>query len=139
MRLEQVMVVNVVTISPSERLSVAADWMRGQNVGCLVVTNAGEVKGIITDRDIATRCVSREHDARGCCVSDHMSAPPITAHPSMDIIEAAHLMRAAQIKRLPIVSGSQLIGLVSLSDVALALDQPMHDLLLGMGAARRGE
>ena len=57
--------------------------------------------------------------------------------PGMDILDVAHLMTEQKVKRIPVVEGNQLIGLVSFSDVAQAMDRPMHDLMMGMGAARR--
>lgn len=137
MRLEQIMAVNVATIFSTDSIARAACEMKERNVGCLVVIDGSEVRGMITDRDIATRCTGEEHDARGCRVFEHMSGPAIVATPTMDVLEAAHLMTTAQIKRLPIVVNNRLVGLVSFSDVALALDKAVHDLLLGMGGARR--
>jgi len=75
--------------------------------------------------------------ATSCQVSNYMSSPVITAQPGMDILDAAHLMAEQKVKRVPVVEGNQLIVLVSFSDVAQAMPSPMHDLMVGMGAARR--
>jgi CBS domain-containing protein len=55
----------------------------------------------------------------------------------MDVLYAAHLMSNKKIKRLPVVEGDQLIGLVSFSDIANAMIQPMTRLLAGLGPSRR--
>lgn len=136
MRLRDIMAKKVLTIKADDSVSAAALRMKESNVGCLLVVGSGP-QGIITDRDIAVRCVAEEHDTCECQVSQHMSNPLITATPDMDVLDAARLMTRKQIKRLPIMEGQKLVGLVSLSDVALALDKPMHNLLIGMGAARR--
>ena len=68
-----------------------------------------------------------------------MSSPVITAEPTMDIWDANRLMTHKKIKRLPVVKEGELIGIVSFSDIAQALDKPMHDLLVGVGAVRRTE
>lgn len=136
MRLRDIMAKKVLTIKADDSVSAAASRMKESNVGCLLVVGSGP-QGIITDRDIAVRCVAEEHDTCDCQVSQHMSNPLITATPDMDVLDAARLMTRKQIKRLPIMEGQKLVGLVSLSDVALALDKPMHNLLIGMGAARR--
>jgi len=129
------------SVPPNETVTRAAAKMRDANVGCLVVTSGGMVAGIITDRDLVVRCLSRagegNHRLEECTVADHMTQPVITARPDMDILEAAHLMTQQEVKRLPVVHGEDVMGLVSMSDVAQALDRPVHDLLVGMGAARR--
>jgi CBS domain-containing protein len=137
MQLKGIMAKNVLTITSEETIAGAARRMQEANVGCLVITNAGNVQGIITDRDLAVRCISQGHNPQQCHVSSHMSSPVITTEPNMDILDAAHLMTEQKVKRLPVVEGDQLIGLVSFSDVAQAMDRPMHDLMVGMGAARR--
>lgn len=137
MQLKGIMAKNVLTISSEDTIAGAARRMQEANIGCLVITNAGRVEGIITDRDLAVRCVSQGHNPQQCQVSNHMSSPVITTQPEMDILDAAHLMTEQKVKRLPVVEGDQLIGLVSFSDVAQAMDRPMHDLMVGMGAARR--
>jgi CBS domain-containing protein len=137
MQLKGIMAKNVLTITSEETIAGAARRMQEANVGCLVITNSGKVQGIITDRDLAVRCISQGHNPQQCHVSNHMSSPVITTEPDMDILDAAHLMTEQKVKRLPVVEGDQLIGLVSFSDVAQAMDRPMHDLMVGMGAARR--
>jgi CBS domain-containing protein len=137
MQLKGIMAKNVLTITSEETIAGAARRMQEANVGCLVITNAGNVQGIITDRDLAVRCISQGHNPQQCHVSNHMSSPVITTEPDMDVLDAAHLMTEQKVKRLPVVEGDQLIGLVSFSDVAQAMDRPMHDLMVGMGAARR--
>lgn len=136
MQLKDIMVKDVITITEEETIANAAKNMREANVGCLVVANHGSAQGIITDRDLAVRCVCEEHDTRRCQVANHMSSPAITADPSLDILDAAHMMTENQVNRLPVVEGDQIIGLVSFSDIAYAMDRAMHDLMAGMGAAR---
>jgi signal-transduction protein with cAMP-binding, CBS, and nucleotidyltransferase domain len=114
--------------------------MREASIGCLVVTvvtNEEKVEGIITDRDLTVRCLTEGHNPLLCPVSQHMSRPVITAGPGMDVLYAAHLMSNKKIKRLPVVEGDQLIGLVSFSDIANAMIQPMSHLLAGLGASKR--
>ena len=113
------------------------------DVGCLVVTENGVVKGIVTDRDLAIGCLSKHQDAGECLVSEHMSSPAITTEASNDMLKTARLMTDLDVRRLPVLDGGQLVGLVSLSDIAQAMDsalqsmnQALHDLLLGMGASR---
>ncbi len=135
MKLKDIMTRNVLTIAPDVSIAAAAQRMQEANVGCLVVAGS-DVQGIMTDRDIAVGCVAQAHDPRSCPVWRHMNKP-ITAGPDVEILDAAHLMVEKRIKRLPVMDGGKLTGLVSFSDVALALDKPMHDLLVGMGSVRK--
>jgi CBS domain-containing protein len=117
--------------------------MAEADVGSLVVMNEGALEGIITDRDLVVRCLSGGHDSSTCWVSEHMSAPVETVEPTADMLDAARRMTERQIRRLPVVDDAEVVGVVSLSDVALAfdvalehMDRSLHDLLRGMGASR---
>lgn len=136
MQLKEIMTRDVITTSGEERIVTAAQRMRDANIGCLVVTNAGKVDGIITDRDLTVGCISEGHDPYECRVSEHMSTPAIAAKASMDILDAANLMVQGRVKRLPVIENGQLLGVVSFADLAPAMEHPIHELLVGMGAAR---
>ncbi|MDP6402698.1 MAG: CBS domain-containing protein [SAR202 cluster bacterium] len=143
MEVQEVMSSYVHTVEQDESVAAAARKMREGDVGSLVVTSSGSVKGVITDRDLTVRCMSQGHDYQKCRVSDHMGGPAITVGPASDMLDAAAMMAGRKIRRLPVVDGDKLIGLVSLSDIALSIDSALvsmnstlHDLLSGMGAAR---
>jgi CBS domain-containing protein len=137
MQLKDIMVKHVVTVTEDESVFNAANLMRQASVGCLVIARAGRAQGIITDRDLTIRCLGEGHNPLLCPVSQHMSTPVITAGPDMEVLYAAHLMSNKKIKRLPVLEDEQLIGLVSFSDIANAMMQPMVHLLAGLGASRR--
>lgn len=143
MDLQSIMSTHVHTISPEESVASAATRMREADIGCLVVFDDVGVKGVITDRDLVIGCLSYGHDSAECRVSEHMASPVITATPGLDMVDAAHIMTEKVIRRLPIIDRGQLVGLVSLSDIALAIDTAkqsmdgtLHDVLRGMGASR---
>ena len=136
MQLREIMTKNVITIRGDETIGEAANRMRYANVGCLVVTNEGAVLGIITDRDLVVNCLSQLDDLAERQVGAHMTSPAITADADTDILDAAHQMTENGIRRLPVVEADQLVGLVSFSDIARAMDRPMHDVLAGVGAVR---
>ncbi|MBF8264861.1 MAG: CBS protein [Dehalococcoidia bacterium] len=137
MKLEDIMVKKVITVSSLETVVEAAKKMREANVGCLVVNDDRNVKGMLTDRDLVVGCLGAGHNARECRVAQHMSSPVIIAEPGWDILEASRVMTEQQVKRLPVMQDKKLVGLVSFSDIALALDKPMHELLVGADATRR--
>ena len=137
MQLKDIMAKHVVTVGEDDSVFSAANLMRQASVGCLVIAREGQAQGIVTDRDLTIRCLSEGHNPVLCPVSQHMSTPVITAGPDMDVLYAAHLMTNQKIKRLPVVEDDQLVGLVSFSDIANAMMQPMVHLLAGLGASRR--
>ena len=137
MKLEDIMIRKVITISILDTVVDAAKLMREANVGCLVVNDDRNVKGMLTDRDLVVGCLGAGHNARECRVAQHMSSPVIIAEPGWDILEASRVMTEKQVKRLPVMQGNNLVGLVSFSDIAMALDKPMHELLVGADATRR--
>jgi CBS domain-containing protein len=136
MRVKEIMVVGAVTIAGGESIVNAARLMQAENVGMLVVGNGGTVHGVITDRDLVVRCIGKGHGPDRCKVSDHLTAPAMSVDLEADVIEAARLMRERQIKRLPVMERGQLAGVISLTDVAQAFDQPLHDILFGTGRPR---
>ncbi len=137
MDLREIMAQHVVTITADDSVFKAASLMRQASVGCLVIAEDGQAQGIVTDRDLAIRCMGEGHNPALCAVGNHMSTPVFTATPDMDVLYAAHLMTNKKIKRLPVVEGEKLVGLVSFSDIANAMIQPMVHLLAGLGASRR--
>jgi len=94
-----------------------AKRMRESAVGCLVVTVAGTVKGIVTDRDLLA-CLAAAHDPYRCQIATHMRRPVHVLRPDEDPTIAAEVMQERCIKRLPIVHNGKLLGIVSLSDLA---------------------
>jgi len=117
MKLQERMIETVVQAAPDESIAIAALRMRDKAVGCLVVTSAGAVKGIISDRDLLA-CLAAAHDPYQCKVGEHMRRPVIVLKPEEDVATAAEVMRTKRIKRLPIAKKGLLVGIVSLSDLA---------------------
>ncbi|MDR0136166.1 CBS domain-containing protein [Metabacillus idriensis] len=115
---------DLVTISSSQSIQEAAELMSSQNVGSIPVVDGGQVKGVITDRDITLRSTANgmSNDTK---VADVMSSNLVTGTPDMSSEEAAQLMASNQIRRLPIVENNQLVGYVALGD--LATDQMSNE------------
>lgn len=117
MPIQDVMVKDVVTVSPEEKISAAARKMRDQSVGCLVVTADRVIKGIITDRDLLG-CIEAAHNPSDCDVSTHMSHPVVVERPDEELAVVAEVMCKHRIKRLPIIAEGKVVGLISFSDIA---------------------
>ena len=117
MKLRDIMVKDVVQAAPDETIGVAGKRMRERAVGCLVITVAGAIKGIITDRDLLA-CLAAEHDPYRCRIATHMRRPVHVLRPDEDHTSAAAVMQERCIKRLPVAQSGKLLGIVSLSDLA---------------------
>lgn len=113
----------VVTIGQREPVIAAARLLKRMNLGALPVTDdSGRLRGILTDRDIVLRCVASGSDPRTLEVREIMSRGVVTASPAAEVSEAARLMRGDQVRRLPVVEGGRLVGMLSLADMARRCD-----------------
>jgi CBS domain-containing protein len=114
-----VMVSDVVTIDPSASLADAARTMEEANVGMLPIVDDGQVRGVITDRDIVVRAIARDVDASATSVGECFTPDVICAHPEWTADEAMKTMADAQVGRLPVVDDqNRLVGVVTLSSMA---------------------
>jgi CBS domain-containing protein len=135
LRVEDVMVKEVVTIDDNVPVKEAADVMNKFDIGCVIAIRKGKAIGILTERDILKRIVAGGKDAGKTRVKDVMTSPLVVAEPTMDLEEAVKLMFQMKIKKLPVVDGKRIVGLVSLTDVARF--QPRVISILKQLAAKR--
>jgi CBS domain-containing protein len=115
-----------ITVAPEDTLGEVAERMNSQNVGSVIVKDHGRLIGILTERDMLRAMAARVHtsDAR---VRQFMTPDPITAPPDMDLEEAAQVMLDNGFRHLPVVDGSNVIGVVSLRRVMGGRRQPASD------------
>ena len=120
MKLRDVMNAPVIRIHPEESVAVAARTLERYNIGMLPVCgNDGRICGLITDRDLVTRCVASGRMPSNTTVAEIMTRQVISASPDMEAGVAAGLMGREQIRRLPVVENGKLCGMVSLGDLAM--------------------
>ena len=121
MEIREVMTESVVTATPDAPVRHIAELMRERNVGSVVlVDDSGLPIGFITDRDLAVSVVADGHPA-DTPAGGHASSPVVTGAPEMDVKEATELMIGHGVRRLPIVDGDRLIGIVTLDDLAVRI------------------
>lgn len=96
----------------------AARAMVAENVGSLPVVEEGVVVGMVTDRDLVAHVMARDLDPGKVSVSEFCSENPIVAHPEEPLDAALQRMAEAQVRRLPVVDGQTLVGIVAQADVA---------------------
>ena len=125
MKVRQIMTQGIIPIEPEETAAVAARTLTHYNIGALPVCKGDKLCGLLTDRDLVTRCLAAGRDPQTTKVKDIMTSRVITACPDMEVGVAAHLMGRQQIRRLPVVEGGKLQGMVSLGDLALQEDSFM--------------
>ena len=127
MKLRDIMTNPVIRIHPEETLAVASRTLARYNIGSLPVCGSdGRMCGVITDRDIVTRCLAAGRSPTSTAVRDVMTANVICGRPDMDTAAAAGLMGREQVRRLPVLENGKLCGMVSLGDLALE-EQTSYD------------
>ena len=127
MKLRDIMTNPVIRIHPEETVAVASRTLARYNIGSLPVCGSdGRMCGVITDRDIVTRCLAAGRSPTSTAVRDVMTANVICGRPDMDTAAAAGLMGREQVRRLPVLENGKLCGMVSLGDLALE-EQTSYD------------
>ena len=119
MQIRQIMTSGVVTAGLDADVLKVAQLMRDHNVGSILLCDPeGEPAAMITDRDLAIRALAQDRPASEPA-REHASRPLVTGEPEMDLEEAAALMVQHRIRRLPVVDGVELTGIVTLDDIAV--------------------
>jgi CBS domain-containing protein len=112
------MTTNPRSIDATASVVEAAQVMRDEHVGSLPVVEDGRLAGMITDRDVAVRIVAEGADPQSVKVGDIASRRVVTAEPDQDLDEARRLMAEHQVRRLPVVEGDELVGILAQADVS---------------------
>lgn len=114
------MVRNVVTLQRNASVHDAVKLLNKHRIGCLVVVNNDEIAGILTERDLLERVLEKCKDPKKTKVSEVMTKPVRIGNPDMDLFQAARIMFKVKVKKLQIIEGNQLVGIVTLTDIARA-------------------
>jgi CBS domain-containing protein len=137
MRVHELMTKHVEACLPTDTLATVGEIMRRRNCGFVPVVDGhvtNQVVGVLTDRDVALYLAEMNQAARRTYVRECMMSPVQTVAPETTLEEAARLMERHAIHRLPVVDGGQLVGILSLKDIATATDER-----LGMREWREAE
>jgi CBS domain-containing protein len=131
LRAEDAMVKDVVKVGSSTLVDNAVKMMNKNHIGCLIIEDNGETRGIVTQRDLLKKVLEKAKDPRKLVVSDIMTKKLVVGNPDMEIHEAARLMFKKKIKKLPIVENGKLVGLITLTNIArtVDVDQKMIDIV----------
>jgi len=106
---------DVVTVESGKTVVEAASVMAEKDLGCLVVVVKGFPVGIVTERDLVRRIVAvrGSFDVR---VREVMSKTLVTIGPNVSLREAARVMASNRVRRLPVLDGNRLVGIIGASD-----------------------
>jgi len=113
---KDIMKKNVITIDEAESIQDAAQMMTDANVGCVIVTRKDNPVGIITERDFVIK-IAAEGRPLFTDVSEIMSFPLTTVNPDDTVWDAAEVMRAKGIHKLPVQEGTRMVGIVTTTDI----------------------
>ncbi len=108
------------TIRPDMNAADAAGMMRSEDIGMLPVMDGGKLVGLVTDRDLVVRVMAERKDPEEVRVGDVVTSQPVTVSPDTRLSEARQLMERHKVRRLPVMKGEELVGILSLGDVAWA-------------------
>ena len=121
-QVRDVMTSNPTTCEPTATLVDAAKVMAREDVGPVPIVEAGKLVGLVTDRDIIIRAVAEGRDVTSTTVRDVASKDLVTVTADEDLDRALQLMADNQVRRIPVVEGDRVVGIVSQADVARAAD-----------------
>ena len=116
---EDVMQKNVVSVDSSVTIKDTATMMADSHVGCVIVTDGSSPIGIVTERDMVQRVISKELPL-STSVSEIMSTQLITAKPDYTLWELAQLMKTNSIHKMPVEKDGNLIGMITATDLVKA-------------------
>jgi CBS domain-containing protein len=101
----------------------AAKVMARENVGSVPVVEGGRLVGVVTDRDLVVRLLAEGRDPQSTTVGEIASSEPVTLSPDDDLDQALQLLARHQVRRLPVVEGERLVGIVAQADIARHADE----------------
>jgi CBS domain-containing protein len=142
MQIRDIMSHEVEMIEPGSTIRDAACKMRAEDIGALPVGENDRLIGMITDRDIVTRCVAEDRQPSQCLVREAMSKKICYCFEDDELDAAAHIMAEHQVRRLPVLNrNKRLVGVISMADLSQSEPEIVKSALEGIsqptGSARR--
>ncbi len=121
-KVQDVMTRNPVTVPADAPIIEAARKMRDSDIGDVIVIDGDHMCGLVTDRDIVVRAVAEERDLTSTPMNAICTKDPLTVSPDDDVTAAGDLMRDNKVRRVPVVDGKDVVGIVSIGDLAIERD-----------------
>lgn len=121
----EIMTPEAVCVRSSDTVLDAARQMAELDVGALPICGEDDrLKGMLTDRDIVVKVIAAGKEALAVTAGDLAQGKAITIGADDDADEVLRTMAQHQVRRLPVIDGHRLVGIVAVADVARALDEP---------------
>jgi CBS domain-containing protein len=138
LKAKDVMVKEVVKVNSCTLVDNAVKMMNKNSIGCLIIEDDGEARGIVTQGDLLEKVLEKAKDPSKLAVSDIMTKKLVVESPDMEIHKAARLILKRRIKKLPIVENGKLIGLITLTNIArtVSVDQEMISIVERLSKVR---
>src|SRR5690606_27443036 len=118
----------MVVLNANSSVLEAARAMEQNRIGAVFVQDGGQLVGVVTDRDLAVRALGRALDPEATMISDVMTPTPLTLSPTDSIDDAIQLMQDRNVRRIPLVDGKRIVGVVTLDDLLLDEAAPLEEL-----------
>jgi CBS domain-containing protein len=122
-QIKDLMTTNPVTCETSTSVVDAAKTMARKDVGPLPVVEGGRIVGLVTDRDLVIRVLAEGRDPQRTTIGEIASTDLVTITPDTSLEEALKLLAKKQVRRLPVVEGDQVVGIIAQADVARHADE----------------
>ena len=105
------------TIDPNATVIAAIQLMDEKNVGALPVVDNGRLVGIVSERDYTRKVILKERSSQEILVSEIMTRQLLTVAPSDSVTECMRIMTEKRVRHLPVLVGTDLVGILSIRDV----------------------
>ena len=132
MIIKDIMTKDVAVSAPGDLLHDVANKMINHDCGCVIVAKDDRLVGMITDRDLAIRCVAKGHDSSGTTAEQVMTPDILYCMETDDADKVARNMGENKVRRLPVLNAEKrLVGIVSLGDLASHSNHKLCGEVLG--------
>lgn len=121
--IRDLMTKDVITLDAGSTAFEAAQRMRDEDTGNVLVTEGGQLRGIVTDRDIVVRGVADGRDPQELKLGDLCTTDLATLSPDSSVDDAIRLIRERNVRRVPVVEGDRPVGIISIGDLAMERDE----------------
>ena len=121
LKVKDLMTADVAVVGPEQSMAMAATVMADDSLSSLVVVDNGAVVGIITEKDFLERVVAKGKSPLDIKVRDVMSYPVVSVLPGATVLEAGQVVKDKHVKRLPVIDGDKLVGIVTQTDLIRVL------------------
>ena len=128
LQVKDYMSMSVLVVDESESVYDAANKMIKYNVGCILVMRNKQVAGLLTKGDVIKRALLEQLDAKKVSAGVIMSKPVVTISPEASLEDAARLMVAKNVSKLPVMSEGALVGIITSTDILRIEPTQIHYL-----------